>query len=1248
VSQAGANTPANHFGGSFGPNEWLVQEMYERYQSDPSSVDKSWWEFFADYKGTPSLNNSVKSGTPPIPKSQLAKPVPPAPVAKSEVITPEVIKPVIEKNITPVKTSTTTIKPADPVVKPIPTLATPGAATVEPLRGVAARVVQSMEGSLSVPTATSVRVVPAKLMIDNRTVINNHLKRGRGGKVSFTHLIGYAMVKAIRSMPEMNTFFTDLDGKPAIGHPEHINLGIAIDLAKADGSRQLLVPSIKGCEGLDFAQFWSAYEDIVRKARAGSLTVEDFAGTTISLTNPGTIGTVHSVPRLVQGQGLILGVGSLDYPAEFHGANEQALADLAISKVVTITSTYDHRIIQGAQSGEFLRRIHEILLGEENFYDEIFEALRIPYVPIRWVVDIQFDKDDDVSKTARVQKLIDAYRTTGHLMADVEPLSYVQRSHPDLDVVSHGLSLWDLDREFATGGFGGKSFMKLRRILGVLRDSYCRTIGVEYMYIANPDERKWMQERMEVGAPRTPRDEQLRILRKLNSAEAFETFLQTKYVGQKRFSLEGGESVIPVLDAMISAAADAGLDEVCVGMPHRGRLNILANIAGKSYGQIFQEFEGNYHDNEVHGSGDVKYHLGTKGTFVSESGSKTKIYLAANPSHLEAVNPVLEGIVRAKQDKLRVAAGDTTIDEQTTYPVMPILLHGDAAFAGQGVVSETLSLSLLKGYRTGGTIHIIVNNQVGFTTSPSAARSSTYSTDIAKMIQSPVFHVNGDDPEACVRVARIAFEYRQTFNKDVVIDMICYRRRGHNEGDEPSFTQPLMYKLIDAKRSTRKLYTEALIGRGDITVEEAEEVLRDYQQQLEGVFTSVHNTEPESDPSWRPPVVPEPATVNTSVAEDQLRKIALTQSSIPAEFTVHPKLLPQLLKRVEMLDESTVDWATGEMFAFGSLLLEGHPVRMSGQDVRRGTFSNRHAVIVDRENGKELFPLRSLVKDPNQFHIYDSLLSEYAVMGFEYGYSVERDNALVVWEAQFGDFANGAQTVIDEFISSALQKWGERSSVVLLLPHGYEGQGPDHSSGRIERFLALCAEQNMTVAQPSTPASYFHLLRWHMKNPARRPLIVFEPKSMLRLKAAASGLKDFTTGTFKPFIPDDKVVNATRLIFTSGKVYYDLIAEREKLGEHSTSIARVEQLYPLPIEEMIAEAKKHPKATLLWVQDEPANQGPWPYIALTASEAFVAHEELSGRSIRRVSRRATASPATGNHHLHEEEEKALMTEAFTR
>lgn len=1262
MSQVGANTPANHFGGSFGPNEWLVQEMYERYQIDPASVDKAWWDFFADFKSTSNTNGAVKTGVPPTPKSQVLQspavsatlapiPVPIAMPTEPKVPTPIVkqnIEKIIEQNAETKMTSSTAIKPADPMVKPLPTLVKPDASSVEPIRGVSARVVQSMQASLSVPTATSVRAIPAKLLIDNRTVINNHLKRGRGGKVSFTHLIGYAMIKAARLMPQMNSYFTELDGKAAIGHPAHINLGIAIDLAKADGSRQLLVPSIKGCEELDFSQFWSAYEDMVRKARSGSLTVEDFAGTSISLTNPGTIGTVHSVPRLVPGQGMILGVGALDYPAEFHGTNQQKLTELGISKVVTLTSTYDHRIIQGAQSGDFLRKINDVLLGEENFYDEIFEALRIPYVPIRWVVDMQFTQVDEISKSARVQKLIDAYRVTGHLMADVEPLAYVQRSHTDLDVVTHGLSLWDLDREFATDGFGGKASMKLRSILGILRDSYCRTIGVEYMYIANPQERKWIQERIEIGAPRFARQDQLRILRKLNSAEAFESFLQTKFVGQKRFSLEGGESVIPLLDAVISSAAESKLDEVCIGMPHRGRLNVLANIAGKSYGQIFQEFEGNYHDNEVHGSGDVKYHLGTKGVFESATGAKTKIYLAANPSHLEAVNPVLEGIVRAKQDKLRQAAGDLSVDEQVSYPVLPILLHGDAAFAGQGVVSETLSLSLLKGYRTGGTIHIVVNNQVGFTTSPHAARSSTYSTDIAKMIQAPVFHVNGDDPEACVRVAHLAFEYRQEFKKDVIIDMICYRRRGHNEGDEPSFTQPVMYKLVDAKRSIRKLYTEALIGRGDITVEEAEDVLRDYQQQLEGVFTAVHNTEPEKDPNWKAPLVSPPESVSTAVAESELRKIAATQTQIPTGFSVHPKLLPQLMKRAQMLDESSVDWATGEMFAFGTLLLDGHLIRMSGQDVRRGTFSNRHAVVVDKETGADLFPLRSLVKDPNQFHIYDSFLSEYAVMGFEYGYSVEQENALVIWEAQFGDFANGAQTIVDEFISSALQKWGERSSVVLLLPHGYEGQGPDHSSGRIERFLALCAEQNMTVAQPTTPASYFHLLRWHMKNPARRPLIVFEPKSMLRLKAAASGLKDFTTGTFKPFIADEKIANATRLIFTSGKVYYDLLSEREKLNEFSTAIARVEQLYPLPIDQIIAEAKRHPDATLLWVQDEPANQGPWPFIALAAAEAFAAHEDLAKRSLRRVSRRATASPATGNHHLHEEEEKALMTEAFTR
>ncbi|TRZ58347.1 MAG: multifunctional oxoglutarate decarboxylase/oxoglutarate dehydrogenase thiamine pyrophosphate-binding subunit/dihydrolipoyllysine-residue succinyltransferase subunit [Streptomycetaceae bacterium] len=1226
----------------FGANDWLVDEMYEHYLADPSSVDPTWVEYFKNNKpGTPSStapsndqsSQIVSKGVPPVPKSQqvraqeIAAVVPPAPSAPAPVQQP------IVKDIASLQPT-----PADPIVKPAPVLATPSASTLEPIRGVSARVVQSMEASLSVPTATSVRAVAAKLLIDNRIVINNHLKRARGGKTSFTHIIAYAMIKAVRTMPEMNAFFGEIDGKPAIGHPEHINLGIAIDLAKADGSRQLLVPSVKGCESMDFAAFWSAYEAIIKKARGGSLTVDDFAGTTLSITNPGTIGTVHSVPRLVQGQGLILGVGALDYPAEFHGASDETLARMAISKVVTLTSTYDHRVIQGAQSGDFLRRMNEYLLGADGFYDEIFASLRIPYEPIRWAKDFEFSKDEQINKTARIQQLIHAYRTFGHLMADVDPLEYKQRSHPDLDVVTHGLTLWDLDREFATGGFGGKTFMSLRKILGLLRDSYCRTVGVEYMYIEDRAERQWIQTQVEVGAQKFAPEEHLRILHKLNGAEAFETFLQTKFVGQKRFSLEGGESVIPLLDAVLSSAADQGLVEVCIGMPHRGRLNVLANIAGKSHGQIFQEFQGHYAENQVQGSGDVKYHLGTEGFFTSHAGATTKIYLAANPSHLEAVNPVLEGIVRAKQDRLNI---------KHAYSVLPVLLHGDASFAGQGVNAEVLQMSQLAGYRTGGTIHIVVNNQVGFTTSPHASRTSTYSTDFAKIIQAPVFHVNGDDPEACVRIARLAFEYRQKFNKDVVIDMVCYRRRGHNEGDEPSFTQPLMYKMIDAKRSTRTLYIEALIGRGDISLDEADEVARDYQSQLEAVYAAVNNIHTESDPNFKAPVAPDAHEIVTSISESLAREIAATQTAIPEGFNVHPKLLPQLAKRVESLNDDSIDWSTGEMLAFGSLLKEDRPIRLAGQDSRRGTFSNRHAVIIDRENGNEWTPLRALNSDENHFFVIDSLLSEYAAMGFEYGYSAEREDALVLWEGQFGDFANGAQTIIDEFISSALQKWGERSSVVLLLPHGYEGQGPDHSSARIERYLQLCAEQNMTVAQPSTPASYFHLLRWHALNPTRRPLIVFTPKSMLRLRAAASSLSDFTSGHFRPVISDETVQNATRLIFCSGKIYHDLVAERAKTGESTTAIVRLELLYPLPIDEMIAEADKHPNANLLWVQDEPANQGPWTHVALRTSEKH-GGRGFGSRILRRVSRRAAASPATGNHHLHEDEQKALMLEAFTR
>ena len=829
-------SPTEPSDADFGANEWLVEEMREQYATDPGSVDPTWAAYFKEHGDTVGSSSNGASSAPQQAKAQ-PKPEPKTEPQRSEPAAKAEAEP---KAGTKAETKAET-KAGEPKAEPRPQTkaADPAKATSNPtpkesrppapaeasdeptytvLRGAPARTVQNMDVSLTVPTATSVRSVPVKLLWDNRTVINNHLARARGGKVSFTHLIGYALVRALRTMPEMNVGFDVVDGKPNLITPAHINLGLAIDVPKPDGSRQLLVPSIKAAEGMDFAAFWTAYEDIVRKARDGKLAVTDFQGTSISLTNPGGIGTVHSVPRLMKGQGTIIGVGAMEYPAEWQGASADAIARNGICKAMTLTSTYDHRVIQGAQSGEFLKRIHQLLLGEEGFYDDIFRSLRIPYEPIRWANDIATSHDDEISKQARILELIHAYRVRGHMMADTDPLEYRQRSHPDLEVESHALTLWDLDREFATGSFGGEGrrFMKLRAILGILRDSYCRTTGIEYMHIMDPEQRRWIQERVEQPHTKPPREEQLRILLKLNQAEAFETFLQTKFVGQKRFSLEGGETTIPVIDEICEAAAEADLDEVTMGMAHRGRLNVLANIVGKKYSQIFREFEGNIDPRTVQGSGDVKYHLGAEGEFTAGTGDTIKVSVAANPSHLEAVDPVLEGIARAKQDVL---------DRGAEYPVLPLLVHGDAAFAGQGVVAETLNLCQLRGYRTGGTIHLVVNNQVGFTTSPGSSRSSLYCTDVARMVQAPIFHVNGDDPEACIRVARLAFEYRQAFNKDVVIDLVCYRRRGHNEGDDPSYTQPLMYDLIEQKRSVRKLYTESLIGRGDITIEEAEQVL---------------------------------------------------------------------------------------------------------------------------------------------------------------------------------------------------------------------------------------------------------------------------------------------------------------------------------------------------------------------------------------------------------------------------------------
>jgi multifunctional 2-oxoglutarate metabolism enzyme len=727
--------------------------------------------------------------------------------------------------------------------------AAPAGEPGDPIRGAGAAIVANMERSLAVPTATSFRNVPAKLLEVNRKVINNYRGRSGQAKVSFTHIIGYAVVRAIAdAVPVMkNGYLEGADGKPRVIRHPHVNMGLAVDVAKSDGSRTLVVPVLRDADTLDFAGFLAAYDDLVRKVKANKLTIDDFQGATVSLTNPGTIGTVQSVPRLMPGQGVIVGVGSIDYPAEFQGADERSLTQLGVSKVVTITSTYDHRIIQGAESGLFLKRVHELLLGEHGFYEQLFQSLAVPYEAVKWRQDVNpIDREEAMlHKQMQIATLIRVHRVRGHLIADLDPLRWKEPELPkELDPATYGLTIWDLEREFLTGGVGGRDRMTLGDLLGVLRDAYCRTIGIEYMHIQDTEEQRWIQSQVEGVQPELTKDEKYRVLERVNAAEAFEKFLATKYVGTKRFGLEGAESAIPVLDAILSRAADQGLESAVLGMAHRGRLNVLANVMGKSYDQIFKEFEGHVDPTTVQGSGDVKYHLGASGKYESPTGTDIRVELAANPSHLETVDPIVLGMVRAQQDQ---------IDPPWSFPALPILIHGDAAFAGQGVVYECLAMSDIMGYRVGGTIHLIINNQIGFTTSPEFSRSSLYCSDVAKTVQAPIFHVNGDDPEACVRVARMAYEYRQRFHKDVVIDMVCYRRFGHNEGDDPSYTQPLMYKAIAERRSVRKLYVETLVKRGDITLEEAEGALVDFHTKLQVALDETRAHAPEAVKVARPP-----------------------------------------------------------------------------------------------------------------------------------------------------------------------------------------------------------------------------------------------------------------------------------------------------------------------------------------------------------------------------------------------------------
>ena len=1193
---------------SLGANMWLVDELYRRYRDDPDSVAESWRDFFEGFK--PQLEGPGPGDGDGSPTKEPSM----EETARGEART------------APARGSHKAVLPAG----------------AEQLRFAAERIAKNMQASLDVPTATSFRFVPAKLLEENRRVINRFLAQSRGGgKVSFTHLIGWAIVRALEALPVMKRSAFEQDGTFFVVGNAETNLGLAVDVEKQDGSRSLLVPNIKQADRMDFERFWAAYEDVIRRVRTNKLTPDDFAGTTVTLSNPGTIGTQLSVPRLMPGQGLIVATGRIDYPSEYAGSDPSTLAALGVGKVIGVTSTYDHRVIQGAESGEFLARIEQYLTGAGGFYEEVFGSLGIPYEPVRWSPDSGTSLDGadvQMRKQSHVLRLINMYRVRGHLLANINPLgSEKVLAHPELDPAFHGLSVWDLDREFFVDDLPGPRHQPLRQILDLLRDAYCGTAGIEYMHIQEPDQKRWIQDRIEGAAREVTADDKRHILERLNAAEAFERFLHSKYVGHKRFSLEGSESLIPMLDAVLEDAAAAGIERAEVGMAHRGRLNVLANTVGKSYSRIFREFEGDIDPTTTQGSGDVKYHVGTTGKFTSRAGQTVAVELASNASHLEAVDPVVEGMTRGWQDLLQ---------DERREKVLPVLIHGDAAFAGEGVVAETFGMSQLPGYKTGGTIHLVVNNQLGFTTPAERGRSSVYATDIAKMVQAPIFHVNGDDPEACVWVTRLAFAFRQAFKRDVVIDLLCYRRYGHNEADDPSYTQPRMYKKIDEHRSVRKLYMEHLVNKGDITLEDAEAALDDYRRRLDQAFEETRESSPPTvEERRKPKLVGVLPPVETGVDRKTLDHILETLTTWTEGFTPHPKLAKQLERRRDALRSNQVDWALGEAMAFGSLVMEGTPVRLSGQDSRRGTFSQRHAVLIDYETERKYFPLQTLSPDQAPFLIYDSPLNEFATLGSEYGLSVVAKDALVLWEAQFGDFVNEAQVVIDQFIVAAEDKWGQTSGLVLLLPHGFEGQGPEHSSARVERFLTLCAEDNIQVAWPTTPAQYFHLLRRQMHRDVRKPLVVMTPKSLLRLPAARSSAAEFEHGHFLEVLPETKELYAgaiTGAILCSGKVYYDLVAHREKEGIETIAVLRLEQLYPFPKDQILALLAQYPKLReLRWVQEEPENMGAYRFVHWTLNRDLP-----EGLAFGHVARDESGSPATGSATIHQQEHDEILVAAF--
>ncbi len=1088
------------------------------------------------------------------------------------------------------------------------------------IKGGAAVLARYMDESRSIPTATSFRTLTVTVLDERRKQL-----KAAGQKVSFTHLIAYAIARvATDEMPVMAHHFAEFGGKPHRVDDGGCNLGLAVDVEKKDGSRTLMVPVIRDAGRLSFAEFLAAYNALVDKARTNTLTADDLTGANVSLTNPGGIGTIASVPRLMAGQGTIVATGSIAYPVGLGRIG----AMIGAEKVMTMTSTYDHRIIQGAESGRFLQRVEALLQGEEGFYAQVFEALgaELPELPepsagaggagsavaaratgsaaVVESAGAHTTHDEELMQAVQAAtSLLKAHRTHGHLAAKLDPLGRESEGDPALEPGPLGLTpelMAQIPSRILRMYVPGAT---LADALPHLRETYCGTIAYEIEHIASHRQRLWLREAIEGGTFRQPLtvDEQRLLLKRLTEVDAFERFMHKAYLGQKQFSVEGLDMTVPMLDELISLSATRGAREVVIGMAHRGRLNVLAHNLGRPYESIFAEFEGSQTLEPITtlpqgGTGDVKYHHGAQGSYTPASGGESIIVrLESNPSHLEFVAPVAAGATRAAQTTRQGPHA-----HQDTNAAIPVILHGDAAFPGQGVVAETLNLQALDGYTVGGTVHIIQNNQVGFTTDPDDSRSTTMASDLAKGFDVPIFHVNADDVAACISAVRLAFAFRQEFGHDVLIDLIGYRRFGHNEADEPAYTQPEMYQVIKRHPSVRELFAKQLIEQGIVTEQDSTEmtdavweVLTDRHSELKERIAHAKEVE-HATGEYQLDRTPSPE-VKTAVALDRLTVLNEELLSVPDGFTVHPKLVKQLEQRREAVESGHgINWAHAEALAFASLLTEGIPIRLSGQDSERGTFSQRHLVLHDPKTGQEHCAMQHLPGALAPMELHNSPLSEMACVGFEYGYSQEGPETLVLWEAQFGDFVNGAQVIIDQFITSGLAKWGQTSRLTLLLPHAYEGSGPEHSSARLERFLQLAAEGNIRIANPTTPAQYFHLLRRQARIAKQRPLVIMTPKSLLRLSQAASDVSDLVESRFQPVLGDPVVdpAEVTRLVLCTGKIYYDLLAAAPHGPDSTVALGRVELLYPFPQSELMELVARYPRLTeVVWVQEEPRNMG---------------------------------------------------------